>query len=275
MDLFTVDRQKCDLCGLCVADCPGFVVAMSGLDGFPSMAQGGEDRCIKCGHCVAACPNGAFNHHLMSAEQCIEIDKTLLPSPQSVEHFLKSRRSIRTYKNELLERATLKKLIDIARYAPSGHNVQPASWIVVSGREKLKGMGDLVAEWMRGVVKENPALDSMMKLGMVADSWSLGVDIITRGAPHVIVAHAPRLYGPVGQEGCIIALTYLELAAYSLGVGACWAGYFEMAAVNYPPLRQALNLPEGNRPYGAMMLGRPEYAYSRVPLRKEAEIQWI
>ena len=275
MGLFTIDKQKCNLCGLCVTDCPGFVVAMSGADGFPLLSQGGEDRCIKCGHCVAVCPNGAFNHHLMSAEQCVEINRKILPSPQSVEHFLKSRRSTRVFKMEPVDHSTLEKIVDVSRYAPSGHNTQPVDWIVVSGREKLKGMGDLVAEWMRGAVKEKPALDSMMKLGMVADSWSLGVDIIMRGAPHMIVAHAPRLYGPVGQEGCIIALAYLELAAYSLGVGACWAGYFEMAAVNYVPLQRALNLPEGNRPYGAMMLGWPKYEYSRIPLRKEAEIQWI
>ena len=274
MALFTVDRQKCDLCGLCVADCPGFVVAMSGLDGFPSLAQGGEERCIKCGHCVAVCPNGALDHHLMSAEQCIEINRTLLPSPQSVEHFLKSRRSIRTYKDEMLDRRTLEKLMDIARYAPSGHNVQPVSWIVVSGRDKLKVLGNLVAEWMRAAVKENPALDSMMKLGMVADAWSMGVDVIMRGSPHIIVAYAPKLYGPLGHEGCLIALSYLELAAHSLNVGACWAGYFEMAAVNYLPLRQALKMHEGNRPYGAMMLGRPKYDYSRIPLRKEPDIQW-
>lgn len=274
MELFSIDKDRCDLCGLCVTDCPGFVVSMGGGDGFPSLAQEGEERCIKCGHCVAVCPKGAFNHRLMSAGQCAEIDGALLPSPRSVEHFLKSRRSIRTYKDESLDRKTLEKLLDIASYAPSGHNAQPVNWIVVSGRDKLKSLGDMVAEWMRSAAKENPALDSTMKLSMVADSWAVGVDIIMRGAPHIAVAHAPRIYGPLGHEGCLIALSYLELAAYSLGAGACWAGYFEMAAVNYQPLRQALNIPEGNRPYGVMMLGRPEYKYSRIPLRKEPDVQW-
>ncbi|MFA5368274.1 MAG: nitroreductase family protein [Dehalococcoidia bacterium] len=274
MEIFSIDRDKCDLCGLCAADCPGFVVAMSGDDGFPSPAPGGEERCIKCGHCVAICPNGAFNHRLMNAEQCPEIDRVLLPSSQSIEHFLKSRRSIRTYKEESLDRKTLEKLLDIASYAPSGHNSQPVSWIVISGREELKSLGDKVAEWMRLAAKDKPELDSTMKLGMVADAWAVGVDIIMRGAPHLVVAHAPRQYGPLGYEGCLIALSYLELAAYSLGAGACWAGYVEMAAVNYQPLRQALNIPEVNRPYGVMMLGRPEYKYSRIPLRKDPDIQW-
>jgi nitroreductase len=35
---------------------------------------------------------------------------------------------------------------------------------------------------------------------------------------------------------CAIALTYLELATYSLGLGACWAGYFSAAAAFYPPM---------------------------------------
>jgi len=224
MDLFTVGKAKCNLCGLCAEDCPGFVIAMNGREGFPAIAEGGQERCIKCGHCVAVCPTGAFAHSIMSPGDCVRIDKRLLPSAEAVEHFLKSRRSIRAFKQEAVDRGTLEKMLDIARYAPSGHNIQPVGWIVVSGRDKLKGMGDLVAEWMHAAVKEKPELDAMMKLGMVADSWSLGVDIITRGAPHIAVAHAPRLYGPIGQEASIIALTHLELAAYSLGAGAMLGG---------------------------------------------------
>ena len=274
MELFSVDRNKCDLCGLCAADCPGLVISMGGDDGAPSLAQGGEERCIRCGHCVAICPRGAFNHRVMGAQQCPEIDRGLIPTAQSVEHFLKSRRSIRVYKDAMVDGKTLEKILDIAGYAPSGHNSQPVSWIVVSGREKLKALGDIVAEWMRSAAKENPALDSTMKLSMVADSWSLGVDVIMRGAPHLVVAHAPKAYGPLGHEGSLIALLYLELAACSLGAGACWAGYFEMAAVNCQPLRQALNIPEGNRPYGAMILGWPKYRYSRIPLRKVPDVKW-
>jgi nitroreductase/NAD-dependent dihydropyrimidine dehydrogenase PreA subunit len=275
MDLFTVDRAKCNLCGLCAEDCPGFVVAMNGREGFPALADGGRERCLKCGHCVAVCPTGAFAHSIISPGDCVGIDKRLLPSAETVEHFLKSRRSIRAFKQESVDHATLEKMLDIARYAPSGHNTQPVSWTVVSGRERLKGMGDLVVEWMRAAVKERPELDSTLKLSWVADSWSLGIDILTREAPHIVIAHAPWSYEAIGQEASIIALTYLELAAHSLGVGACWAGYFKMAAVNYAPLQKALGIPEGHRPYGAMMLGYPKYRYSRIPLRKEPDVMWL
>jgi len=103
----------------------------------------------------------------------------------------------------MVDKGILEKLVDIARYAPSGHNVQPVCWIVVSGREKLKVLGGLVVEWMRSAVKGNPALDGMMKLSAVADSWAVGVDVITRGAPHIVVAHAPGSTGRWGTRAVL------------------------------------------------------------------------
>ena len=71
-----------------------------------------------------------------------------------------------------------------------------------------------------------------------------------------------------------IALTYLELAATSMGLGCCWAGYFNAAAASFPPLIEALALPEGHQSYGAMMIGFPQYQYQRLPARNEPAITW-
>jgi nitroreductase len=46
----------------------------------------------------------------------------LLPEPEYVEHYMRVRRSIRAYKDEAVERDVLAKLIDIARFAPTGSN---------------------------------------------------------------------------------------------------------------------------------------------------------
>ena len=76
------------------------------------------------------------------------------------------------------------------------------------------------------------------------------------------------------QTACVIALTYLELAASAFGLGTCWAGYFNAAATFWPPLQSALALPENHASYGAMMIGHPKFAYHRLPERKEADISW-
>jgi nitroreductase len=79
---------------------------------------------------------------------------------------------------------------------------------------------------------------------------------------------------PSAQPACIIALTYLELAATAHGLGACWAGYFNAAATVYPPMMEALALPKDHQSFGTLMVGYPKYHYQRLPLRKEPKISW-
>jgi nitroreductase len=66
----------------------------------------------------------------------------------------------------------------------------------------------------------------------------------------------------------------LDLAAPSFALGTCWAGFLMMAASHWPPLQNALSLPEGYACFGAMMIGYPKYKYQRLPLRKEPDIMW-
>ena len=75
-------------------------------------------------------------------------------------------------------------------------------------------------------------------------------------------------------QGCTIAMAYLELAATAHGLGACWAGFFNMAPMFYPPIYEALNLPKDHQVLGSMMLGVPKFKYHRVPLRNKPVITW-
>jgi hypothetical protein len=63
--------------------------------------------------------------------------------------------------------------------------------------------------------------------------------MLKKSAPIVIVAHAAKddLMAPTAST---IALSYLELTATSMGLGCCWAGYFNAAATNFPPMMEAL-----------------------------------
>jgi len=78
----------------------------------------------------------------------------------------------------------------------------------------------------------------------------------------------------MAKDSCTIALTYLELFATSMGLGCCWAGYFNAATVSFPPMKEALSLPDGHQCFGSMMAGYPEFGYHRLPLRKPPEIIW-
>ncbi len=273
MSLFTVDPEKCKRDGVCVAECPAMIIQLKDKESVPEPVEDLDEFCINCGHCVTVCPHGALSHRAMSPDQCPPVKKDWLLDKERVEHFLRARRSIRTYKDKPVDRETIAKLIDIARYAPSGSNLQPVDWLVIHDSDEVHALAGMVVDWMRYMIKEQPEIANPMHLDSVVGSWDAGFDRICRGAPHVIVTHAPKNLPPA-QSACTIALTYLDLAAPSFGVGACWAGYFNYAAISWPPMQQALNLPEGNISLGSMMVGYPKYKYHRLPLRNEPPIAW-
>jgi nitroreductase/NAD-dependent dihydropyrimidine dehydrogenase PreA subunit len=273
MSLITVDREKCKRDGICAEVCPVAIIEFKNKEAFPSLIAGGDQLCIRCGHCVAVCPHGAMSHTIMTPEECLTVNDDWLFGTEQVEHFLRYRRSIRNYKNRPVEKEVLTKLINVARFAPSGHNRQPVKWLVIYEPDEVQRMAGFVIDWMRHLIKENSPLVTAMHLNRVVSFWEKGNDPICRHAPHVIVTHAHK-EDRTAPVACTIALTYLELAASSFDLGACWAGYFNAAATLWPPMQLELGLPEGNVNFGAMMVGYPKFKYQRLPLRNHAEIIW-
>jgi nitroreductase len=242
-------------------------------ESFPEEVDRADELCIRCGHCVAVCPTGSLNHKDMDVEGCAPVQEKLAPSPAQCEQLLKSRRSIRTYRQKPVARETLAQLLDVARYAPSGHNSQGVKWLVVSQPEELQRLSGIVAEWMRFMLLKMPEHSLAMHLDTTLERWEQGTDVILRGAPAVVIAYGEKDNRLV-PTSCTIALTYLELASTGMGLGCCWAGYFNAAAANFPQMQEALALPDGHQSFGAMMVGYPKFRYQRIPQRRSPEIIW-
>ncbi len=273
MSLFTIDPKLCKRDGICVEECPARIIEIRKEGDIPSPVEKAEETCIHCGHCVAVCPHGALSLETMGPGDCPPVKREILPGFESAVEFLKSRRSIRAYTKTPLKRETLLTLIDVARYAPSGSNSRPVHWLLIENKKEVERLGALVVDWMRRMVKENPEVAVPGHYDRIIQAWEAGIDRIFRGAPHVAVAYGLRTL-PAAQPACIIALTYLELAAYAMGLGPCWAGYFNRASQSFPPLIRALDLPEDHQVFGAIMIGYPKYRYHRIPFRDEPKITW-
>jgi nitroreductase/NAD-dependent dihydropyrimidine dehydrogenase PreA subunit len=274
MPLFTVDETLCKRDGNCAAECPTRVIDFKD-DGTPPSPSSDPGRtCINCGHCVAVCPHGALSLATMPPEACQSIDRGLLPSAGAFDHMARSRRSIRNYKQVPLPHSLLEQVIDTARYAPTGMNSQMTGWCVANGRKKTEPLAKMTVDWMDHLLGSKHPMAKNYALDKLVTAWKQGYDDILRGAPALVVAHAPKDYMG-GSMDCHLAMSTFELAAFSQGLGACWAGFLLMAANSWDPLREALKIPRKSSPHAAMMLGYPEYEYHRIPLRKEAEITWL
>ena len=269
--LIEIDAARCRRDGVCAATCPlGLIVNTP--EG-PVAVETAAQQCIDCGHCVAVCPTGALSHRSARSADCPPIPVGWKLSPEIVEPFLKARRSIRAYQKRPVDRETFGRVIDLARYAPSGVNRQPVKWIVVLEREEVRRIAGVAVDWMRGAVRDGFAPAARFGLGRLVAGWDAGRDLICRGAPHLVVAYASQ-QDPTAAGACLIALSHLEIAALPFGLGTCWAGYVMMAASQSPALRAALDLPADHAVHGALMIGYPMFDYHRIPPRRPADIFW-
>ena len=194
-------------------------------------------------------------------------------TPEVVEMLLKGRRSIRNFKDKPVDRQMIEKFIDIARYAPSGINRQPVYWAVIYDAEKVHKLAGLVIDWMRKLVSERSPLAESLRMARSVEAWENGNDRICRRAPHIIIAYSLK-EDMTAPQACTIALTYLELAAASFGIGACWAGYVAMAINMSPEIQKFAGISNRAAAHGAMLIGQPKFNYSRVPLRNKARVAW-
>lgn len=273
MSLITIDQEKCNQDGICVAECPARIIQLDSKEDYPTPTSDFKDVCLKCGHCVTVCPTGALSLDWLSPEDCKPIKQGLLVTPEQAEQFLRGRRSIRAFKEKVIPRAILEKLLEIACSAPSAKNQQPWHWIVVQEPAEVRRLAGMVIDWMRAVTRDYPEEAEAMGFIRAVASWDEGYERICRGAPHIIVAHADKNWA-FGAEDCALALSLLDLFATSIGLGACWGGYFYKAVNAHPPLFNALGLPNDHLAFGAIMVGYPKFKYQRIPIRNRPRVTW-
>ncbi len=272
--MIRVNRDKCKKDKICVAECPMGIIRMGqGEQDLPEMVPGGEKVCLVCGHCVAVCPHGAMSHQLVPLEECPPVRKELALDLDRAVQFLRSRRSVRVFKAQEVEREKIERLLEIASFAPSGGNTQTVKWTVFTGREKLQGLASLAVDWIRKLVEGGPKPGVPAYMPLIVAGWDAGRDTVLRQAPVLVIASCPQ-ENANGMVDLTIALSYLELAALPMGLGTCWAGLLQRALMFWEPLKKAVGLPEGHTNHYPMMLGYPKFRYYRLPKRKPPSITW-
>lgn len=142
---------------------------------------------------------------------------------------IKSRYSVRAYKNEPVENEKLEIILESARLAPTAVNYQPFKLIIIhtKGREdELKRVYQ--AEWF----SEAPLV---ICICYVPDSaW---------------VRRDGKNFADIDAT---IVMDHIILAATSLGLGTCWIGAFDPQAA-----REILKLPDGVEPLVFTPIGYP------------------
>ena len=263
MNRFKVDRARCINCGLCAADCPSRIIDMT--DEGPVVTRPNGLKCIRCQHCLAICPKGAVSVVGVGPEDCM-LGQGALPEAQKVGYLMKSRRSIRRYKPEDLDPVLIKELLDTASYAPTGKNARRVLFTVIDNREAMDKFRAKAMELLARRLRDGEPFARMEDFAGHLKVWETKkADSIFRGAPHLLVASAPKDC-PTPEADCLIALSYFELLAQAHGVGTVWAGVGKwMMTLVVPELRAVLGIPDDHVIGYAMAFGKPQVTYTRIP----------
>ena len=270
MALLIIDASKCKRDGFCVLDCPAAIIRLP-EKGFPEIISDGDAACLECGHCVAVCPHDALSHARIPIAQSPSIREELCIYEAQATQFLRSRRSVRHYLDRPVEKEKIQRLIEVARYAPTGGNSQLVEWIVLSDKSRIKEIAGLTVQWLREIIKNPQVVAASPYLPQAVAAWDAGNDSVLRSAPALVTAMAPR-EAMNGMVDLTLALSYLDLFAPALNLGTCWAGLLQGAMMNSPEVKAAVGIPESYPHHYPIMLGYPAFKFYRLPERKTPKI---
>jgi nitroreductase len=149
---------------------------------------------------------------------------------------IKKRRSIRKYKRTPIVKETLIRMLEAARWAPSGGNRQPWEFIVVKNPNVRRNVADLTP----------------------------GGKFLTDAQVMIVVVIDPKKDPRHYIEDGAIVTTHILLAAHALGVGSCWVGAFD--SEYEANVKDILHVPSDFRIASLISLGYP--AEERTKERK-------
>jgi nitroreductase/NAD-dependent dihydropyrimidine dehydrogenase PreA subunit len=296
MNMITIDHSRCKKDGLCTRVCPQGIFIQREKLAIPELVD--EEGCIVCGHCLAICPQGAISHSEFQPTAIRALQFEQMPSTEQVMELLKTRRSIRAFRDKPLEKENIERIIDGARFAPSGHNSQSTEFLVVQDRAVLSKVSATVIEYLKFEIGRfgNPFFRSLALLAdrelaesglheipgfrRMTKQFESGADPILNGAFALLVFHAPRtvVFGDVNAQ---LALQNASLVAHSLGIGHFYTGWLlspcraPMARAWNRRIPDLLGIPPGNTLYGALALGYPIPRFKKLIERKPPQTRWV
>ncbi len=177
---------------------------------------------------------------------------------------IKRRRTIRQYKPDQVPIEDVMKVLEAARWAPSGNNTQPWEFVVVRDRDKLRQVTELLIEQNQRLREKSLNFPHVNKDYL----WKVSTLILVCADPRFKPAYPQsnaseelaRMYRENGERIYIqtiaAAICNILLAATSLGLGTVWiTGTSE--SITEQQLKAALKIPRALDIICCIPLGTP------------------
>lgn len=186
-----------------------------------------------------------------------------------------ARRSIRKFRPEDISAATVRLLLDAARLAPSGSNLQPSRFIVVQSPAAKEILGRYTP--FKFIIKASVIFVCCADLTAITSRDTRMAELLKEGVFEGVdmnLSDGSAAYAALDAEAIkaylsmnvAIAVEHIVLKAVDLGLGSCWLGRFD-----HEKVKEWLGLDENVYPVVLLPVGRPDQAppaRPRFPLDK-------
>ncbi len=189
---------------------------------------------------------------------------------EDIIEIIKTRRSVRVYKEDPVSDEDIKFLIDCARYAPSGMNMQPWSFLVIQNKEviqKLSESGKKAMIPLAGQIVNNPNKVP----GFISFLKTKGANLFHNAPLLVIIPGSKK--SMTADWDCAMAAQNMMLAAHSRGIGSCWIG-LALPALTDEKILKELGAPPGYKAVAPLIFGYPR-SETAMPIRIEPDVKWL
>ncbi|MGL4849044.1 MAG: nitroreductase family protein [Clostridium sp.] len=178
---------------------------------------------------------------------------------------IKNRRSTRVFTEEVVNEDIIKEIIDAGLSAPSGHNMQPWHFTVITNKDIL----DMLSTETKNMNKEHS--DDFIKKVSNNEKYH-----VFYNAPVGIIVSGKEDSMTV-QSDVAAASENILLAAESLGLGGCWIGFITLLFMSDrgEEFKKKLNIPEGFKPMHGLVLGHKKVQNTKETEKREGTVSFI
>ena len=247
-----INVEKCIGCGLCVKDCVAGAISLQA-----GKATVRKTGCIACGHCEAICPNNAVSLTGFKEEPELFEEQTRL-NPEELLAAMKTRRTIRVFKNQEVPVSVIKDIIEAGRMAPTGGNSQDTGYIILGSKQKE--LEDSAAAMFRKLIAMAKPVLPFLK-GMNIDE-----NFFFKKAPLVIVLTGSSVNASLAAEN-------MAFMAEAHGLGVLYSGFFTMCANRSKKIRKIMRMKRNEKAITTLVIGYPGVKYHRTVRRHPAKLR--
>ncbi|MBQ3311633.1 nitroreductase family protein [bacterium] len=248
-----VDKSKCIKCGKCIDICTNLNIEFD-TDKYPRSIN---NSCFGCQHCMAVCPTGAISVFDKNPDNCAEIKHSV--NSDDFMNLVETRRSCRHYKQENVNNEIMYKLKNMLNWVPTGCNFKDLHFSIVENKDRMQEIREKLYKKLRFLLRFIPVNG---RLKTYKNAILSGEDMILRNAPHMIVVSTNKK-APCKNIDPIIALSYFELYAQTLGLGTLWCGLAYKTLPLCKDVMRDLDIPKTHNISYVMLFGYPNVTFKR------------